>query len=75
MPSFDIVSDLEMHEIDNALQHGAEDYLLKGTIDQDSLLRSIRYAVERHRGVRDLTRVGEASYDAADARIAATRRC
>jgi diguanylate cyclase (GGDEF)-like protein len=41
----------------DALHHGAEDYLLKGTIDHDSLLRSIRYAVERHRGVRDLTRV------------------
>lgn len=41
----------------DALQHGAEDYLLKGAIDHNSLLRSIRYAVERHRGVRDLTRV------------------
>ena len=41
----------------DALQRGAEDYLLKGDIDHDSLLRSIRYAVERHRGVRDLTRV------------------
>ena len=41
----------------DALHHGAEDYLLKGAIDHDSLLRSIRYAVERHRGVRDLTRV------------------
>lgn len=40
-----------------ALHHGAEDYLLKGAIDHASLLRSIRYAVERHRGVRDLTRV------------------
>jgi diguanylate cyclase (GGDEF)-like protein len=41
----------------DALHHGAEDYLLKGAIDHDSLLRSIRYAVERHRGVRDLARV------------------
>src|ERR1700682_621112 len=40
-----------------ALHGGAEDYLLKGTIDFDSLIRSIRYAVERHRGVRDLARV------------------
>ena len=41
----------------DALHRGAEDYLLKGAFDFDSLLRSIRYAVERHRGVRDLARV------------------
>ncbi|HYI09030.1 MAG TPA: diguanylate cyclase [Thermoanaerobaculia bacterium] len=41
----------------DALHRGAEDYLLKGTIGYDSLLRSIRYAVERHRGVRDLARM------------------
>jgi diguanylate cyclase len=42
---------------EEALHQGAEDYLLKGAIDYDSLLRSIRYAVERHRGVRDLARL------------------
>ena len=41
----------------DALQFGAEDYLRKGELDFDSLIRSIRYAVERHRGVRDLARV------------------
>lgn len=41
----------------DALHRGAEDYLLKGTVDRNSLLRAIRYAVERHRSVRDLTRV------------------
>jgi diguanylate cyclase (GGDEF)-like protein len=40
-----------------ALHRGAEDYLLKGEIDADSLLRSIRYAIERHRGVREMARV------------------
>jgi diguanylate cyclase (GGDEF)-like protein len=40
-----------------ALHRGAEDYLLKGAIDFDSLRRSIRYAVERHRGVREMARV------------------
>ncbi|HEX9983963.1 MAG TPA: diguanylate cyclase [Thermoanaerobaculia bacterium] len=40
-----------------AMHRGAEDYLFKGTINQESLLRSIRYAVERHRGVRDLARM------------------
>jgi diguanylate cyclase (GGDEF)-like protein len=43
--------------VNDAFHHGAEDYLLKGTVDHDSLMRSIRYAVERHRGVRDLARV------------------
>ncbi|HYO79320.1 MAG TPA: response regulator, partial [Thermoanaerobaculia bacterium] len=43
--------------VSDALHHGAEDYLRKGAIDFDSLIRSIRYAVERHRGVRDLARM------------------
>jgi diguanylate cyclase (GGDEF)-like protein len=41
----------------DALHIGAEDYLRKGAFDRESLIRSIRYAVERHRGVRDLARV------------------
>jgi diguanylate cyclase (GGDEF)-like protein len=41
----------------DALQQGAEDYLLKGEVDADSLIRSIRYAIERHRSVRDLARM------------------
>ncbi len=41
----------------DALHRGAEDYLLKGTLDRGSLLRAIRYAVERHRSVRDLARM------------------
>jgi diguanylate cyclase (GGDEF)-like protein len=40
-----------------ALHRGAEDYLVKGSVDRDGLLRAIRYAVERHRGIRDLARV------------------
>lgn len=40
-----------------ALHRGAEDYLVKGSVDHSSLLRAIRYAVERHRSVRDLARM------------------
>lgn len=32
-----------------ALRAGAQDYLIKGEVDPDRLLRSIRYALERHR--------------------------
>jgi diguanylate cyclase len=41
----------------DALHFGAEDYLHKGEIAFEPLIRSIRYAVERHRGVRDLARI------------------
>lgn len=41
----------------SALHIGAEDYLLKGAISHDSLIRSIRYAVERHHNIRDLARM------------------
>lgn len=37
-----------------ALYHGAEDYLTKGDFDRNVLSRSIRYALERRRGRRDL---------------------
>ena len=38
-----------------ALQVGAQDYLVKGTLTTDNLERSIRYATERHALVRRLT--------------------
>lgn len=37
-----------------ALSYGAEDYLLKGSVNAAGLIRSLRYAIERHRNVRDL---------------------
>ncbi len=40
-----------------ALHRGAEDYLLKGSFNLESLLRSIRYSIERHRSIRDLARL------------------
>lgn len=40
-----------------ALRRGAEDYLLKGSLTFESLVRSIRYSIERHRSVRDLAKM------------------
>jgi diguanylate cyclase (GGDEF)-like protein len=37
-----------------ALYEGAEDYLTKGDFDRNTLIRAIRYAIERRRGRRDL---------------------
>jgi len=39
-----------------ALRAGAQDYLVKGRVDGDLLVRSIRYATERARGVEALER-------------------
>jgi len=33
----------------NAVQHGAQDYLIKGRVDEVLIVRSIRYAIERKR--------------------------
>lgn len=37
-----------------AVKEGAQDYLVKGRVDSDSLMRSIRYAIERHRLLAEL---------------------
>ncbi len=37
-----------------AVKAGAQDYLIKGRIDEDSLIRSIRYSIERHRLIQKL---------------------
>ena len=37
-----------------AVQHGAQDYLVKDHVTKDSLQRSIRYSMERHRSQRHL---------------------
>jgi diguanylate cyclase (GGDEF)-like protein len=41
----------------SALQRGAQDYLVKGSVDRQGIIRSLRYAMERHRSVRELARV------------------
>ncbi|HXI12292.1 MAG TPA: GGDEF domain-containing response regulator [Thermoanaerobaculia bacterium] len=41
------------------LQRGAEDFLIKGSVQRAGLTRSIRYAIERHHGLRELARVSK----------------
>ncbi len=36
-----------------AVQEGAQDYLIKGSVDGESLIRSIRYAIERHHKLKE----------------------
>lgn len=38
----------------DAVRHGAQDYLVKGAADLSTLVRSIRYAIERCRNLRDM---------------------
>jgi two-component system, sensor histidine kinase and response regulator len=42
-----------------ALQHGAEDYVIKGNFDSGLLLRTVRYAIERHRSKAKLQALTE----------------
>jgi PAS domain S-box-containing protein len=52
-PSVPIVVLTGLHDEDlalSAVQKGAEDYLLKGTVDGPGLGRAIRYAIERNKG-------------------------
>jgi signal transduction histidine kinase len=40
-----------------AVGEGAQDYLMKGQVDSNLLVRAMRYAVERHRMLKELERV------------------
>jgi signal transduction histidine kinase len=45
-----VLSGLDNHEVAlHAVQQGAQDYLVKGHADGDTILRSLRYAIERQR--------------------------
>jgi len=42
-----------------AIEHGAQDYLIKGQVDRSSLARALRYAIERKRGAEAIHRLNE----------------
>jgi PAS domain S-box-containing protein len=45
-----VLSALDDQEVAlEALQHGAQDYLIKGRVSDDSVVRCLRYAIERNR--------------------------
>ena len=55
------------------VQLGAQDYLVKGHVDNDSLLRSLRYALERKRIQAQLRRANEEMEKRVQERTAALR--
>jgi PAS domain S-box-containing protein/putative nucleotidyltransferase with HDIG domain len=62
-----------------AVRHGAQDYLVKSTVERDDLSRAIRYAIERKQTEIDLARekaeLGALIYSIADAIIAVDTDC
>jgi serine phosphatase RsbU (regulator of sigma subunit) len=49
-----------------AVAEGAQDYLVKGTVTGEELVRAVRYAVERRRGQETARRLAEAEMMAAE---------
>jgi len=45
-----------------AIRHGAQDYLVKNSLDHDLLVRSMRYAVERQRMQNELEQIRQRQY-------------
>lgn len=51
---------------DSAVAEGAQDYLVKGTVSGEELVRAVRYAVERRKGQETTRRLAEAELMAAE---------
>ena len=57
VPALVVLSGLADEDVAiQALQSGAQDYLVKGQVDSTQLLRAIRYALGRHQAEQSLTR-------------------
>ncbi len=57
VPALIVLSGLDDEEVAvQALQSGAQDYLVKGRVDGTQLVRAIRYAMGRHQAEESLTR-------------------
>ena len=60
-----VLTEIEDEEtIQKTLEHGAQDYLVKGKVNAESLGRAIRYALGRHFVKEDLLRRSETYYRA-----------
>lgn len=62
VPVVVLTGDLNEHRGVKAVRMGADDYLLKGEIRSESLVRSLRYAVERARKPRDTAAKSEEAF-------------
>jgi signal transduction histidine kinase len=54
LPLVVLTKDRNAGLIHDALQNGAQDYLIKGEFDSERLARSVRYAMQRHRMLQKL---------------------
>lgn len=69
VPTLVVMSGLADEDIAvQALQSGAQDYLVKGQVDTTQLVRAIRYAIGRHQAEEALTRELERSRELAKER-------
>ena len=66
LPTLIVMSGLDDEEVAvQALQAGAQDYLVKGRVDAPALVRAMRYAIGRHQAEEALTRELERSRELA----------
>lgn len=57
IPIIIITADRDKNAGIRAIEQGADDYLVKGNVDKDTLERSVRYAIVRHKSLRDYRRL------------------
>jgi diguanylate cyclase (GGDEF)-like protein len=60
LPIIIVTGGMDEDVADNAIRRGAQDYLVKGTLDGRSVVRSIRYAIDRKKAEEALRKSEEA---------------